>query len=265
MIQEVKDIFLKQLDKVQDLASDKIFRVFFNLVESTLRTNFYKSSRSHHYISIKIDCKSILEMPLPRPMFEIYVHEVGMEGIHLRGGKVARGGIRWSDRPDDFRTEILGLMKTQMVKNAIIVPTGSKGGFIIKVRGRDREETNRLVTEKYTVLMSGMLDITDNVVDGKPVHPDEVVCYDGYDPYLVVAADKGTAHLSDTANSISQSYGFWLDDAFASGGSAGYDHKKLGITAKGAWVNTRRHFMEMGIDPNKDNITVVLARIEPQD
>ncbi len=257
LIQEVKDIFLKQLDKVQDLASDKIFRIFFNLVESTLRTNFYKSSRSHHYISIKIDCKSILEMPLPRPMFEIYVHEVGMEGIHLRGGKVARGGIRWSDRPDDFRTEILGLMKTQMVKNAIIVPTGSKGGFIIKVRGRDREETNRLVTEKYTVLMSGMLDITDNVVDGKPVHPDEVVCYDGYDPYLVVAADKGTAHLSDTANSISQSYGFWLDDAFASGGSAGYDHKKLGITAKGAWVNTRRHFMEMGIDPNKDNITVV--------
>ena len=257
LLEEVKDNFLKQLDKVQDLTSDKIFRLFFNMVESTLRTNFYKSSRSHHYISIKIDCSKILEMPLPRPMYEIYVHEVGMEGVHLRGGKVARGGIRWSDRPDDFRTEILGLMKTQMVKNAIIIPTGSKGGFVIKVRGASREETNKLVTEKYTVLMSGMLDITDNVVDGKPVHPQEVVCYDDYDPYLVVAADKGTAHLSDTANAISQSYGFWLDDAFASGGSAGYDHKKLGITAKGAWVNTRRHFMELGIDPNKDNITVV--------
>ncbi len=257
LLEEIHQNLSRQLDQVQDLSSDKIFRIFFNMVESTIRTNFYKSSRASHYISVKINCGSILEMPLPRPMYEIYVHEVGMEGVHLRGGKVARGGIRWSDRPDDFRTEILGLMKTQMVKNAIIVPTGSKGGFIIKVKGKDREETNRLVTEKYTMLMKGMLDITDNVVDGKPVHPDEVVCYDGYDPYLVVAADKGTAHLSDTANSISQSYGYWLDDAFASGGSAGYDHKKLGITAKGAWVNTRRHFMEMGIDPNKDKITVV--------
>ncbi len=259
-LSEIKESFFSSLTEVSSLAEDKVFRTYFNAIESTIRTNFYRRDKKSHYISIKIDCSKILEMPLPRPMYEVYVHQFGMEGVHLRGGKVARGGIRWSDRPDDFRTEILGLMKTQMVKNSIIVPTGAKGGFIVKLRYyqvKDRKQLEELVKEKYTFLMRGLLDVTDNIVDGRVVPPPDVVRYDGDDPYLVVAADKGTAKLSDVANAIAKEYGFWLDDAFASGGSTGYDHKKLGVTAKGAWVCVRRHFMEMGIHPERDVITAV--------
>ncbi len=256
----LEEEFFRGLNEVSSIAEDKVFRAYFNAIQSTIRTNFYREDKVSHYVSIKIDCSKILEMPLPRPMYEIYVHEYGMEGVHLRGGKIARGGIRWSDRPDDFRTEILGLMKTQMVKNSIIVPTGAKGGFIIKMRyyqPKDRTDLEELVKTKYTFLIRGLLDVTDNIVDGKVVHPPQVVRYDDDDPYLVVAADKGTAKLSDVANAIAKEYNFWLDDAFASGGSTGYDHKKMGVTAKGAWVCVRRHFMEMGIDPEQDVITVV--------
>ncbi len=259
-LKEIEERFYSSLSEVSSLAEDKVFRAYFNAIESTIRTNFYRTDKVSHYISIKIDCSRIIEMPLPRPMYEVYVHEYGMEGVHLRGGKVARGGIRWSDRPDDFRTEILGLMKTQIVKNSIIVPTGAKGGFIIKMRYyhvEDRKQLEELVREKYTFLIRGMLDVTDNIVDGRVVRPPRVICYDDEDPYLVVAADKGTARLSDVANSIAREYGFWLDDAFASGGSTGYDHKKMGVTAKGAWVCVKRHFMEMGINPERDVITVV--------
>jgi glutamate dehydrogenase len=187
-------------------------------------------------------------MPSPRPMFEIYVHARRLEGIHLRGGKVARGGIRWSDRHDDFRTEVLGLMKTQMVKNSIIVPVGSKGGFVLKGHVPSRPALDDYLVNRYREFVAGLLDITDNIVDGQVIHPPDVVRHDGDDPYLVVAADKGTAHLSDTANSVSAQYGFWLGDAFASGGSVGYDHKKVGITARGAWECVKEHFRNLGTD-----------------
>ena len=185
-------------------------------------------------------------MPSPRPMVEIYVHSRRLEGIHLRGGRVARGGIRWSDRHDDFRTEVLGLMKTQMVKNSIIVPVGSKGGFVLKGDVPPRPALDEYLIDRYREYVSGLLDVTDNRADGTVLHPPEVVRQDGDDPYLVVAADKGTAHLSDTANSVSTQYGFWLGDAFASGGSAGYDHKKMGITARGAWECVKHHFRNLG-------------------
>ena len=194
-------------------------------------------------------------MVSPRPMFEIYVHSRLLEGIHLRGGKVARGGIRWSDRHDDFRTEVLGLMKTQMVKNSIIVPVGSKGGFVLKGNVPSRPALDAYLIDRYREFVSGLLDVTDNMVDGQVLHPPEVVRQDGDDPYLVVAADKGTAHLSDTANSVSTQYGFWLGDAFASGGSAGYDHKKMGITARGAWECVKHHFRNLGIDVQKEPFT----------
>jgi len=196
-------------------------------------------------------------MPSPRPMVEIYVHSRLLEGIHLRGGRVARGGIRWSDRHDDFRTEILGLMKTQMVKNAVIVPVGSKGGFVLKGNVPSRPALDDYLIDRYREFISGLLDVTDNVVDGRVVHPPDVVFHDGEDPYLVVAADKGTAHLSDTANSVSAQYGFWLGDAFASGGSAGYDHKKMAITARGAWECVRHHFANLGTDIQTQPFTTV--------
>ncbi len=254
---KLKEKFEKAMAQVEHVNEDQVLRAIFNLVEATVRTNFYRKDRVSHYISFKIESARVRETPSPRPMFEIYVHEKGMEGIHLRGGKVARGGIRWSDRVDDFRREILDLMRTQMVKNAVIIPVGAKGGFIVKEVPRDRNKAAQVAKEKYKILIRGMLDVTDNVVDGKVVPPPQVVRYDDDDPYLVVAADKGTAHLSDVANELAREYGFWLDDAFASGGSTGYSHKALGITAKGAWVCVRRHFMEMGIDPEKDPITVV--------
>ena len=246
------------LEEVSDINEDQILRAFFNLIDSTIRTNFFKRvDRTDYFFSFKISAIGIIDMPAPRPMYEVYVHSAAMEGIHLRGGKVARGGIRWSDRPDDFRTEILGLMKTQMTKNTVIVPVGSKGGFIVKTPYQTREEGGVLSKEAYKTLMRGLLDLTDNRVGDSIVPAAEVIAYDALDPYLVVAADKGTAHLPDTANSVSAEYGFWLDDAFASGGSAGYDHKKLGITARGAWVSVKRHFREMGIDTQHDPFTVI--------
>jgi glutamate dehydrogenase len=190
-------------------------------------------------------------------MCEIYVHSRLLEGIHLRGGKVARGGIRWSDRHDDFRTEILGLMKTQMVKNSVIVPVGSKGGFVLKGDVPPRPALDAYLIDRYREFISGLLDVTDNMVDGAILHPPEVVRHDGDDPYLVVAADKGTAHLSDTANSVSAQYGFWLGDAFASGGGAGYDHKKMGITARGAWECVRHTFHTLGVDVQVQPFTAV--------
>ena len=251
------------LDKVESLDEDRILRRFMNLVESTIRTNFFqrgKDGQPKAYFSVKLDSRKVDELPEPRPLFEIWVYSPRMEGIHLRGGKVARGGIRWSDRREDFRTEILGLMKTQMVKNTVIVPVGSKGGFVVKRPPADgtREALMAEVIECYRTLMRGMLDITDNIEQGKIVPPPDVVRRDEDDPYLVVAADKGTATFSDIANAVSRDeYGFWLDDAFASGGSAGYDHKGMGITAKGAWEGVKRHFRELGRDIQTEDFTVV--------
>ncbi len=244
------------LRQIKTNDDDFIMRKLVNLVESTLRTNFYRRDRVAHYISFKIDHARAKDLPLPRMMFEIYVHHREMEGVHLRGGPIARGGIRFSDRAD-FRTEILGLVTTQMVKNVVIVPEGSKGGFYIKYTISDPAERRRKGDELYQFLMRGMLDVTDNIVDGKVVRPPRVVAHDADDPYLVVAADKGTAHLSDTANKLSIQYGFWLGDAFASGGSNGYDHKVVGITARGAWVLVKRHFREMGMDADTDLFTCV--------
>lgn len=246
------------LSKVEDSNEDQILRTLFNLIDSTVRTGFFKRKKMDDYfISFKISSLGIFEMPAPRPMFEVYVHSATMEGIHLRGGKVARGGIRWSDRPDDFRTEVLGLMKAQMTKNAVIVPVGSKGGFIVKTPFSSREEGMELVKAAYQYLMMGLLDLTDNQTRKGLQRPQGIIAYDEEDPYLVVAADKGTAHLPDTANAISNSYGFWLGDAFASGGSHGYDHKKLGITARGAWESVKRHFREMGHDTQTQPFSVV--------
>ena len=250
------EAFEDALRRVEAADQDLAFRTFYNLFQSTIRTNFYRQDRRFHYLSFKIRCADVSNMPSPRMMYEIYVHHRDMEGLHLRGGPVARGGIRWSDRTD-FRREILDLVSTQMVKNVLIVPVGAKGGFRMKHRVADARERRVRADELYQVLIRGMLDMVDNIVDGKVVHPPRVVIHDGEDPYLVVAADKGTAHLSDTANRLSKEYGFWLGDAFASGGSNGYDHKKVGITARGGWVTARRHFMELGIDPYKDAFTAI--------
>jgi len=244
------------LDSVKSLAEDQVLRGFDNLIGAALRTNFFQRP-VRPVFSVKVDSRRVEGMPSPRPMFEIYVHSRLLEGVHLRGGKVARGGIRWSDRHDDFRTEVLGLMKTQMVKNSIIVPVGSKGGFVLKGDVPPRPALDAYLIDRYREFVSGLLDVTDNVIDGAVLHPPEVVFHDGEDPYLVVAADKGTAHLSDTANSVSAQYGFWLGDAFASGGSAGYDHKKMGITARGAWECVRHHFRNLGSDIQREPFTAV--------
>jgi glutamate dehydrogenase len=243
------------LESVSSLAEDEVLRALFNLVRSSLRTNFFQVPERPVF-SVKIDSRKVEGMPSPKPMFEIYVHSRLLEGVHLRGGKVARGGIRWSDRHDDFRTEILGLMKTQMVKNSIIVPVGSKGGFVLKGSLPARPALDAYLIDRYREFVSGLLDVTDNIVDGKVIYPPEVVRHDGDDPYLVVAADKGTAHLSDTANSVSMQYGFWLGDAFASGGSVGYDHKQVGITARGTWECVKHHFRNLGVDIQKEPFTV---------
>ena len=246
------------LNAVKDINEDRILRSLFNLIDSSVRTNFFlRCDDEDYFLSFKISAIGIIDMPFPRPLYETYVHSATMEGIHLRGGKVARGGIRWSDRPDDFRTEVLGLMKTQMTKNAVIVPVGSKGGFIVKTPFATREEGAELSRAAYITLMRGLLDLVDNRVEGEIVHPEGIVVHDDPDPYLVVAADKGTAHLPDTANSVSADYGFWLNDAFASGGSQGYDHKKLGITARGAWECVKRHFRELGKDIQSEDFSVV--------
>jgi glutamate dehydrogenase len=250
--------FLDYLGGVDNAADDRILRRSLNYVLSILRTNYYsRASEPGHPLSFKVDCSAIAEMVSPRPYREIFVHHLAVEGVHLRGGPVARGGLRWSDRQADYRTEILGLMDTQMIKNVLIVPVGAKGGFILKGGFNSRQAAREAADRYYEVFIRGLLDLTDNVIEGEVIPPKNVLRYDDHDPYLVVAADKGTAHLSDTANNIAADYGFWLDDAFASGGSAGYDHKKYGITAKGAWVCVRRHFREMSLDPEKAPITVV--------
>ncbi|MBV8392839.1 MAG: NAD-glutamate dehydrogenase, partial [Alphaproteobacteria bacterium] len=254
-VEAVEAVVATALESVATLDEDRILRRFLNAIRCTLRTNYWLEKE---WISFKIDSRAIDELPAPRPLVEIFVYSPRMEGIHLRGGRVARGGIRWSDRREDFRTEILGLMKTQMVKNAVIVPVGSKGGFYVKqppVPGT-REQVQAEGIACYQTLMRGMLDITDNYVGGQVVPPQNVVRHDGDDPYLVVAADKGTATFSDIANGIARDYGFWLDDAFASGGSAGYDHKKMGITARGAWESVKRHFRELGQDIQATPFTV---------
>jgi glutamate dehydrogenase len=250
------------LDAVTNLDEDRILRRYLNLIGATLRTNHYQrddSGRPKPYLSLKLDSRAIDELPLPRPMVEVFVYAPRVEAIHLRGGRVARGGIRWSDRREDFRTEILGLMKAQMVKNAVIVPVGSKGGFVVKrpPAAGGREAYLAEGVECYKTLMRGLLDLTDSYIAGGVRVPERVVRRDGDDPYLVVAADKGTATFSDIANGVSREYRFWLDDAFASGGSAGYDHKKMGITARGAWESVKRHFREMGRDIQSEDFLAV--------
>jgi len=246
--------------RAKNVDEDRILTAFSGAVSATLRSNYFQpDERGDHkpYISIKLDPTQLPEVPLPRPKFEIFVYSPEVEGVHLRGGDIARGGIRWSDRREDFRTEVLGLMKAQVVKNTVIVPTGAKGGFFPKrLPDGDRETVQKSAIESYKTFIRGMLDITDNVVAGDVVPPNDVVCRDGDDPYLVVAADKGTATFSDIANGVSAEYNFWLDDAFASGGSAGYDHKKMGITACGAWEAVKRHFREQGINVQKTPFTV---------
>ena len=250
----------KEVDAVASLDDDRILRSFLRLVQATLRTNYFQladDGQPKPYLSFKFDPALVPDLPLPRPMYEIWVYSPRTEGVHLRGGRVARGGIRWSDRREDFRTEILGLMKAQMVKNAVIVPVGAKGGFVVKRPPSDREALREEVVACYRVLMQGLLDLTDNLVGGETVPPRDVVRYDDDDPYLVVAADKGTAKFSDLANSVAAEYGFWLGDAFASGGSAGYDHKAMGITARGAWESVKRHFRELGVDVQTTEVTAV--------
>jgi len=241
------------LDKVPNLDEDRILRLFLNVIGATVRTNYFHrgpDGQPRPYVSFKFNPALVQGLPDPRPMFEIWVYSPRVEGVHLRGGRVARGGLRWSDRREDFRTEVLGLMKAQMVKNTVIVPVGSKGGFVVK-RPPPPTDRDAFLAEGvacYQTFLRGLLDLTDNLVSGELVPPPDVVRHDENDPYLVVAADKGTATFSDYANAISAEYGFWLDDAFASGGSVGYDHKKMGITARGAWESVKRHFREMGID-----------------
>ena len=249
------------LDKVTSLDEDRILRAYLNLAQATLRTNFYQpdaAGKPKSYVSFKFDPGKIPDLPLPRPKFEIFVYSPRVEGVHLRMGYVARGGIRWSDRREDFRTEVLGLMKAQNVKNTLIVPVGAKGGFVPKrlPTAGTREEIQAEVVSCYQTFIRGLLDLTDNIVSGRIVPPARVVRRDTDDAYLVVAADKGTATFSDTANAISLDYGFWLGDAFASGGSAGYDHKKMAITARGAWECVKRHFREIGVDIQKSDFTV---------
>ncbi|MBL4869332.1 MAG: NAD-glutamate dehydrogenase, partial [Robiginitomaculum sp.] len=251
------------IDNVTILSEDSVLRSYLNLIDSTLRTNYFQldsiRGKAKEYVSFKLNPEGVQGMPLPSPKFEIYVFSRRIEGVHLRGGKVARGGLRWSDRREDYRTEVLGLVKAQQVKNSVIVPVGAKGGFVIKEEpaSASREDFMRLGIECYKTFIKGLLDITDNIVDGKLVPPKQVVRCDEDDPYLVVAADKGTATFSDIANGIADDYGFWLGDGFASGGSNGYDHKQMGITAKGAWVSVQRHFREMGVDVQKQDFSVV--------
>ncbi len=252
----------KSLDGVQSLDEDRIVRQFLATILATKRTNAFQPDAEggpKPYLSLKFDPRKVPGMPEPRPMYEIWVYSPRVEGVHLRGGPVARGGLRWSDRREDFRTEVLGLMKAQMAKNAVIVPVGSKGGFFVKQPppAGDREAMQKEGIACYQTFLRGLLDVTDNLVDGKVVPPPAVLRHDEDDPYLVVAADKGTATFSDIANSVAHEYGFWLGDGFASGGSVGYDHKKMGITARGAWESVKRHFRELGLDTQMHPFTVV--------
>ncbi|WP_369389599.1 NAD-glutamate dehydrogenase [Streptomyces sp. CG1] len=264
---EITDALLEELeaalDQVASLDEDRILRSFLTVIKATLRTNFFQEKvdgSPHDYVSMKFDPQAIPDLPAPRPAYEIWVYSPRVEGVHLRFGKVARGGLRWSDRREDFRTEILGLVKAQMVKNTVIVPVGAKGGFVAKQLpdpGKDRDAWLAEGIASYKTFISALLDITDNMVAGEVVPPQDVVRHDGDDTYLVVAADKGTATFSDIANDVANRYNFWLGDAFASGGSAGYDHKGMGITARGAWESVKRHFRELGLDTQTEDFTVV--------
>ncbi|MFG2489266.1 MULTISPECIES: NAD-glutamate dehydrogenase [Streptomyces] len=264
---ELVDAMLEELDgaldQVASLDEDRILRAFLTLIKATLRTNFFQLNgvgEQHSYVSMKFDPQAIPDLPAPRPAFEIWVYSPRVEGVHLRFGKVARGGLRWSDRREDFRTEILGLVKAQMVKNTVIVPVGAKGGFVAKNLPDPSVDRDAWLAEgiaSYKIFISALLDITDNMVAGEVLPPKGVVRHDEDDTYLVVAADKGTATFSDIANGVAESYGFWLGDAFASGGSAGYDHKGMGITARGAWESVKRHFRELGHDTQTEDFTVV--------
>ncbi len=259
---DLEERIQRALDEVSSLDHDRILRSYLTNIRATLRTNFFQTGKDGQplqRLSLKLDPSAIPDLPEPRPKFEIFVYSPRVEGVHLRFGSVARGGLRWSDRRDDFRTEVLGLVKAQMVKNTVIVPVGAKGGFFAKQLPdpSDRDAWMAEGVACYTTFISGLLDVTDNLVDGEVVPPRSVVRHDADDPYLVVAADKGTATFSDIANEISNDYGFWLGDAFASGGSVGYDHKAMGITARGAWVSVRRHFREMGVDSQSEDFTVV--------
>ncbi|MFJ8820163.1 NAD-glutamate dehydrogenase [Streptomyces sp. NPDC102467] len=251
------------LDQVASLDEDRILRSFLTVIKATLRTNFFQEAgggEPHAYVSMKFDPQAIPDLPAPRPAYEIWVYSPRVEGVHLRFGKVARGGLRWSDRREDFRTEILGLVKAQMVKNTVIVPVGAKGGFVAKQLPDPSVDRDAWMAEgirSYKTFISALLDITDNLVAGEVVPPNDVVRHDEDDTYLVVAADKGTATFSDIANEVAGSYNFWLGDAFASGGSAGYDHKAMGITARGAWESVERHFRELGVDTQSEDFTVV--------
>ncbi|MDQ0910119.1 glutamate dehydrogenase [Streptomyces canus] len=264
---ELVDALLEELDaaldQVASLDEDRILRSFLTVIKATLRTNFFQEAaggKPHDYVSMKFDPQAIPDLPAPRPAFEIWVYSPRVEGVHLRFGKVARGGLRWSDRREDFRTEILGLVKAQMVKNTVIVPVGAKGGFVAKQLPDPAADRDAWLAEgiaSYKTFISALLDITDNMVAGEVVPPADVVRHDEDDTYLVVAADKGTATFSDIANGVAEQYNFWLGDAFASGGSAGYDHKGMGITARGAWESVKRHFRELAVDTQSEDFTVV--------
>ncbi|MGH3421738.1 MAG: NAD-glutamate dehydrogenase domain-containing protein, partial [Streptosporangiaceae bacterium] len=264
-----------QLDEVVSLDHDRILRSYLALIDATLRTNYYKQDSpglgvdmdGPQPLVLKLDPGSVPGLTSPRPKFEIFVYSPRLEAAHLRFGRVARGGLRWSDRLEDFRTEVLGLVKAQEVKNAVIVPSGAKGGFVCKQLpdpslsdsslpdSSGREAYQAEVLACYKTFIAAMLDVTDNIEADQVVPPPEVVRRDGDDPYLVVAADKGTATFSDTANEVAARYGFWLGDAFASGGSEGYDHKKMGITARGAWESVKWHFAALGLNPDTDDFT----------
>lgn len=261
-LEKLEAKYLELLDKVESLSEDRVLRRYLELNKAMLRTNFFQTDADgepKEYISFKIDPQQLPDIPLPCPMFEIFVYSNRMEGVHLRGGKVARGGLRWSDRVEDYRTEILGLVKAQQVKNAVIVPVGAKGGFVAHrtFEITDREAFMAEGIACYKTFIRGLLDISDNLIKGDVVPPQQVVRYDEDDPYLVVAADKGTATFSDISNGLAKEYGYWLGDAFASGGSQGYDHKGMGITARGAWVSVQRHFREQGHDVQTTDFTVL--------
>ncbi|WP_019935335.1 NAD-glutamate dehydrogenase [Oceanimonas smirnovii] len=260
-LQALHQELVEELDKVANLDDDRIIRRYMEMIEATLRTNFYQpaaNGNDKEYVSFKLAPESISDMPLPLPKFEIFVYSPRVEGVHLRWGKVARGGLRWSDRREDFRTEVLGLVKAQQVKNTVIVPVGAKGGFVCKqLPEGDRAAFLQEGKDCYKLFIRGLLDVTDNIVNGEVTHPENVVRHDEDDYYLVVAADKGTATFSDIANGISAEYGHWLGDAFASGGSVGYDHKKMGITARGGWESVKRHFRELGINCQDTDFTCV--------
>ncbi|MCR6651221.1 MAG: NAD-glutamate dehydrogenase [Cellvibrionaceae bacterium] len=261
-VERLKEKILQSLDALENLNEDKILRRYFEFINATLRTNFYQKTASGEdkdYVSFKFSPRDISNIPEPRPLYEIYVYSPRVEGVHLRGAKVARGGLRWSDRLQDYRTEILGLLKAQQVKNAVIVPNGAKGGFVGKqlYMFSSRDDIQAEAIECYRIFIRGLLDLTDNYRQGELVRPAGVICRDEPDPYLVVAADKGTASFSDIANAISLEYQHWLGDAFASGGSQGYDHKKMAITARGAWISVQRHFREIGVNIQEQPFTCV--------